>query len=135
MTKSIVLSFIISLLIAGCALFGTSQAERVALFEYDLNLNRRYAYRNFLQSATSDYVTLATQNPIYTWNVWFPPAEYPDTTKYTISVDEVSGETVEATVSGPSDFTGPKSLTFGMVRSGIYWYIEKLTLDGSVIVD
>jgi hypothetical protein len=135
MTKSIVLACIISLLIAGCALFGTSQAERAARFEYDLNHNRRDAYQNFLQSATTDYVTLATQNPIYTWNVWFPPAEYPETTEYTISVDEVSGETVKATVSGPLDFTGPKSLTFGMVRSGIYWYIEKLTLDGSVIVD
>jgi hypothetical protein len=42
---------------------------------------------------------------------------------------------VQATVFGPSDFGGSKSLTFGMVRSGLYWYIEKLTLEGSVIVD
>ena len=129
------LSFLGALLLAGCAPFGTSQAERAARFEYDLNHNRRYAFQNFLQSATTDYVTLATQNPVYTWDVWFPPAEYPETTEYTIVVDNVSGGTAQATVSGPSDFGGSKSLTFGMVRSGLYWYIEKLTLEGSVIVD
>jgi hypothetical protein len=131
------LSCLGALLLAGCAPFGTSQAERAARLEYDLNHSRRYAYQNFLQSATTDYVTLATQNPIYTWDKWFPPAEWPETTEYTISVDDVSGGTVQATVSGPSDFGGSKSLTFGMVRSGLYWYIEKLTLEGwpGAIVD
>jgi hypothetical protein len=132
------LSLFCAILLAGCSLFGTSQAERVMRFEYDLNHNRQYAYQNFLESATNDYVKLATQDPVYTWNRydWFPPAEWPETTEYTISVDDVSGETVQATVTGPSDFSGPQTLTFGMVRSGIYWYIEKLTLSGSgLIVD
>jgi hypothetical protein len=104
-------------------------------FEYDLNHNRQYAYQNFLESATTDYVSLATSNTAYTWDKWFPPTEWPETAEYTITIEDVSGETVQATVAGPSDFGGAQSLTFGMVRSGIYWYIEKLTLSGLVIVD
>jgi hypothetical protein len=123
-------------LLAGCALFGTSKTERVMRFEYDLNHNRRYAYQNFLESATTDYVSLATQDPAYTWNGWFPPAEWPETSEYAITIDDTSSETVQATAAGPSDFGGPRSLTFGMVRSGIYWYIERLTLSGfGTIVD
>ncbi len=127
----------LSLLLGGCAPFGTSQAERAARFEYDLNHNRSFAYQNFLPSATTAYNDLVGLPLTETWNQWFPPADWPETTEYTISVDDVSGETVQATVSGPSDFAGPKSLTFGMVRSGLYWYIEKLTLEGwsGAIVD
>ena len=127
----------LSLLLGSCAPFGTSQAERAARFEYDLNHNRHFAYQNFIPSSTTAYDDLVGLPLNETWNKWFPPAEYPETTEYTISVDDVSGGTVQATVSGPSDFGGSKSLTFGMVRSGLYWYIEKLTLEGwpGAIVD
>jgi len=133
--RIVLILLFLSLLLGGCAPFGTSQAERAARFEYDLNHNRHFAYQNFLPSATTAYNDLVGLPLTQTWNFWFPPAEYPETTEYTIVVDNVSGGTAQATVSGPSDFGGSKSLTFGMVRSGLYWYIEKLTLEGSVIVD
>jgi hypothetical protein len=123
-----------TLLLGGCALFGTSKTERVMRFETDLNENRQFAYQNFLESATTDYSLLANSDPVATWDQWFPPAEYPDDTLYTFTVEDTTSDSVTATVTGPAEFTG-NTLVFGMVRDGLYWYIERLTLDGTVIVD
>jgi hypothetical protein len=124
-----------ALLLGSCALFGTSKTERVMRLEADLNGNRAYAYQNFLESATTDYVTLATQSPVYTWDQWFPPANWPETTGYTFTVEAVTPDSVTATVTGPSNFGSAKTAVFGVVRAGIYWYLEKLTLAGTVEVD
>ena len=128
-------NLIFLLLLASCALFGTSKTERVMRFETDLNENRSFAYQNFLESATTDYAKLAYQTLSVTWDFWFPPAEWPETTEYTITVEDVATDSVTATVTGPTDFGSAKTLVLGMVRVGIYWYLEKLTLDGAVIVD
>lgn len=123
------------LLLGGCALFGTSKAERVTLFENDLNGNRQFAYQNFLAAATADYSFIANTDPVATWDQWFPPAEYPDETPYAFTFEDTTTDSVTVTVTGPVGFGGPKTLVFGMVRDGLYWYIERLTLDGTVIVD
>jgi hypothetical protein len=115
--------------LSGCALFGTSKAERVLRFQTDLNESRQYAYQNF-DPAIGDYLSLSTQNPNYTWDEWFPPADWPDTTQYRITVQDTAGDSLTATVEGPVDFGGPRTLTIGVVRLGLDWYINRLELSG-----
>lgn len=122
------------LLLASCAPFGTSRRERVERFEADLNYNREFAYENFLENATTDYDTIRNQPPGATWDAWFP-VPYPEGGRYSISIDSVFANPMQATVDGPDDFGGPKPLRLHMVRSGIYWYLEGLVLDGDPIVD
>jgi hypothetical protein len=125
------LAFAAAVAISGCAIFGTSKTERVARFETDLNENRQFAYQNF-DPAIADYVTLATQSPNYTWDQWFPSAEWPDTTKYVIEVQDVGSDSIKARVTGPAEFLGPRTLTVGLVRLGLEWYINRLELSGEV---
>ena len=115
--------------LSGCAVFGTSKAERVLRLQTDLNESRQYAYQNF-DPAIADYVTLATRNPNYTWDDWFPPTDWPDTTEYRITVQDAAGDSITATVEGPADFGGPRTLTVGLVRLGLDWYITRLELSG-----
>jgi hypothetical protein len=106
----------------------------VLLFEADLNGSREYIYQNFLESETTDYTTIRDNDPATTWGVWFP-VDFPDPGTYTITLDSVFGNPLEGTADGPEDFEGPKSIQFHFARSGIYWYLEALTLDGEKIVD
>jgi len=127
--KTIILALAGAAVLGGCAIFGTSKAERVMRLETDLNESRQYAYQNF-DPSINDYLTLATQNPNYTWDVWFPPAEWPETTLYTISVEDTGTDSITATVNGPADFAGPRTLTVSLVRVGLEWYISGLELSG-----
>jgi hypothetical protein len=129
--KAIFAALTAAAILTGCAIFGTSKAERVMRLETDLNESRACAYQNF-DPAIADYLTLATQNPNYTWNVWFPPAEWPETTLYSITVEDTSADSLTATVDGPADFGGPRTLTVGLVRMGMDWYINRLELAGHV---
>jgi hypothetical protein len=38
-------------------------------------------------------------------------------------------------VDGPGVFSGPQPIEFYFARSGIYWYLEKLILNGDEKVD
>jgi hypothetical protein len=127
--KTIFAALAAAAILTGCAIFGTSKAERVMRLETDLNESRQFAYQNF-DPDIADYLTLATQNPIYTWNVWFPPAEWPEATLYSITVKDTSADSLTATVDGPVDFGGPRTLTVGLVRIGMDWYIDRLELSG-----
>jgi hypothetical protein len=127
--KNVMLALAVAAALSGCAIFGTSKAERVMRLETDLNESRQYAYQNF-DPSINDYLTLATQNPNYTWDVWFPPAEWPETTLYTISVEDTGTDSITATVNGPADFAGPRTLTVSLVRVGLEWYISGLELSG-----
>jgi len=127
--KNVMLALAVAAALSGCAIFGTSKAERVMRLETDLNESRQYAYQNF-DPSINDYLTLATQNPNYTWDVWFPPAEWPETTLYTISVEDTGTDSIRATVNGPADFAGPRTLTVSLVRIGLEWYISGLELSG-----
>jgi hypothetical protein len=129
--RSVGLLALFPLLLAGCAIFGTSKAERVARLEADLNESRQFAYQNF-DPSIADYLTLATQDPSQTWDQWFPPAEWPETTQYTLSVQDKSTDSITATVNGPADFNGPRTLTIGLVRIGLDWYINRLELSDEV---
>lgn len=122
------------LLLAGCAPFGTSRSERVQRFEADLNYSRAFAYENFLESATVDYATIRDELPSETWDLWFP-LDYPEGGTYTISIDSIFANPITATIDGPDAFAGPKQLRLHLVRSGVIWYLEGLTLDGTTIVD
>jgi hypothetical protein len=126
----------IAVLFTSCAPFGTSKRERVLLFEADLNGSREYLYQNFLEEETVDYATIRDSDTGSTWDYWFPP-DFPDGGTYTITLDSVFGNPLEGTVDGPDAFNGPKSIEFYIVRSGIYWYLEKLILDGNppIVVD
>ncbi len=130
--KAYLLAFAAALALSGCAIFGTSKAERVARLEYDLNggyWSRQYAYQNF-DPSIADYVKLATQPPTQTWDDWFPPTEAPDTTPYALEVQNIGPDSLTARVTGPVDFGGPQTLTVGLVRLGLDWYISSLQLSG-----
>jgi len=129
--KNVMLALAVAAALSGCAIFGTSKAERVMRLETDLNESRQYAYQNF-DPSINDYLTLATQNPNYTWDDWFPPAEWPETTLYTISVEDTGTDSITATVNGPADFAGPRTLTVSLVRVGLEWYISGLELSGHI---
>jgi hypothetical protein len=132
----IVLLSILVMTVTSCSPFGTSKRERVQRFEADLNGSREYAYQNFLEAETVQYATIRDSDPGSTWDVWFP-LDFPEPGIYTITLDSVFGNPLEGTVDGPDVFSGPKSIEFNFARSGIYWYIEKLTLDGTppIVVD
>jgi len=118
--------------LTACAPFGTSKAERVMRLENDLNESRQYAYQNFDPATTADYTDLATLPPSQTWDDWFPPAEMSDTTKYVLEVQDSSPDSASVRVTGPVDFAGPRTLTVGLVRIGLEWYINRLELSGEV---
>ena len=138
-TGTKILDFILILLIftailTSCAPFGTSKRDRVLRFEADLNESREYLYQNFLESETTQYATIRDSDTTYTWDEWFP-VDFQQTGTYTITLDSLFGNPLDATVEGPDVFSGPKSIEFHFARSGVYWYLEGLTLEGSKIVD
>lgn len=125
-----------ALALTACAPFGTSKAERVMRLEFDLNggqQSRQYAYQNFDPATTADYTDLATLPPSQTWNDWFPPAEMSDTTEYVLEVQDVGSDSVRARVTGPVDFQ-PQTLTVGLVRIGLEWYINRLELSTTGLI-
>jgi hypothetical protein len=128
------LILLLSVILTSCAPFGTSKRDRVLRFEADLNHSRDYLYQNFLEAETTQYTTIRDNDPGETWDVWFP-VDFPDPGTYTISLDSLIGNPLDATVEGPDVFGGPKSIQFHFARSGFYWYLEGLTLEGSKIVD
>ena len=125
---------VLATLLTSCAPFGTSKRDRVLLFEADLNDAREYLYQNFLESETNDYPTIRDSDIGTTWDMWFPPG-FPIRGTYTVSLDSHFGNPLDGTVEGPDVFGGPQSIEFHFVRSGVYWYLEGLTLNGSKIVD
>jgi hypothetical protein len=128
------LFFLLVTILTSCAPFGTSKRDRVLLFEADLNGSREYLYQNFLEAKTTQYATIRDSDPGETWDMWFPPG-FPSPGTYTITLDSHFGNPLDGTVDGPSAFGGPKSIKFHFARSGVYWYLEGLTLEGSKIVD
>jgi len=120
--------------LTACAPFGTSKAERVMRLENDLNESRQYAYQNFDPATTVDYTDLATLPPSQTWDDWFPPTEMSDTTKYVLEVQDVDSDSVRARVTGPVDFPGPQTLTVGLVRIRLEWYINRLELSTTGLI-
>ena len=133
MAKTTIIStFLLIVLIAAltsCAPFGTSKRDRLLLFEADLNDSREYLYQNFLESETTQYSLIRDNDPGETWDVCFPVG-FPDTGTYTITLDTFFGNPLGATVEGPGAFDGPKSAEFFFTRSGVYWYLTGITLDG-----
>ena len=129
--RAYLLLVLLPLALASCAPFGTSKAERVARLEADLNdsQSRQYAYQNF-DPSIADYADLAGWPPSQTWDDWFPPAEMSDTTKYILEVQDTSPDSASVRVTGPVDFAGPRTLTVGLVRIGLEWYINRLDLSG-----
>ena len=133
-TGQILLSIALITIFTSCAPFGTSKRDRVLCFEADLNDSREYLYQNFLEAETTQYATIRDSDTAYTWDGWFPVG-FPETGTYTISLESLFGNPLDATVSGPDVFSGPQSIQFHFARSGFYWYLEGLTLEGSKIVD
>jgi len=137
-SRTVILHFLLLTLAAGvitsCAPFGTSKRDRVLRFEADLNSSREYLYQNFLEAETTQYDTIRDSDTAYTWDDWFP-VEFLETGTYSITLDSMFGNPLDATVEGPAVFGGPKSMQFHFARSGVYWYLEGLTLDSTKIVD
>ncbi|MEE9307257.1 MAG: hypothetical protein V3V57_07025 [Spirochaetia bacterium] len=127
----VVLLSILVMTITSCSPFGTSKKERVLRFEADLNGAREYVYQNFLEAETVEYATIRDSDTAYTWDFWFP-LDFPEPGIYTITLDSVFGNPLEGTVDGPDVFSGPQPIEFYFARSGIYWYLEGLNLDGGV---
>jgi hypothetical protein len=124
----------VCVVLTSCAPFGTSKQDRVLRFEADLNDAREYLYQNFLEAETTDYATIRDSNTAYTWDEWFPLG-FPHPGTYTITLDSMFGNPLDATIDGPEAFGGPKSIKFYFARAGVYMYLEGLTLEGSKIVD
>ncbi len=129
--RAVGLLALLPLLLTGCALVGTTKEERVLRLETDLNESRSFAYQNF-DPAIADYLLLVAADLHSTWDAWFPPAEWPETTFYTIEVTSAADDSITASVDGPEQFGGPRTLTIGMVRLGLDWYIDSLELSGEV---
>ena len=123
------LSLIIILGFTSCAPFGTSKRDRVLRFEADLNDSREYLYQNFLEGETTQYELIRDSSPGCTWDKCFPLG-LPEGGTYTITLDTFIGNPLEATVAGPAVFAGPKPAEFHFTRSGVYWYLTGITLDG-----
>jgi hypothetical protein len=133
MKRTFWLTILAALALTSCAPFGTSKAERVMRLEFDLNggqLSRQYAYQNFDPATTVVYNDLAALPPSQTWDDWFPPAEGSDPTEYVLEVQNTSPDSASVRVTGPVDFAGPRTLTVGLVRIGLEWYINRLDLSG-----
>jgi hypothetical protein len=101
----------------------------VLRFEADLNESREYLYQNFLEAETTQYALIRDSDPACTWDKVFPIG-FPEAGTYTITLDTFFGNPLEATVEGPEVFGGPKSAEFEFTRSGVYWYLSGITLDG-----
>ena len=127
-------TIILLIILTSCAPFGTSKAERVLRFETHLNESREYLYQNFLEAQTDDYAVIRDSDAVYTWDYWFPLV-FPNTGTYTITITSDSDDSLQGTVDGPELFSGPKTIQFHLIRSGVYWYLEGLTLDGTKIID
>ena len=132
--RAILAALAAAAVLAACAPFGTSKAERVMRLENDLNESRQYAYQNFDPATTLDYTDLATLPPSQTWDDWFPPAEMSDTTKYVLEVQDTSPDSASVRVTGPVDFPGPQTLTVGLVRIRLEWYINRLELSTTGLI-
>ena len=134
--KQIALAAAVALaaILTSCAPFGTSKRDRVLRFEADLNDSREYLYQNFLDSETYNYTIIRDSDPGETWDMWFPPG-FPDPGTYTITLDSLFGNPLEGTVDGPDVFGGPKSIDFHLTRSGLYWYLTAIDLDGAAWQD
>ena len=128
--RAYLLLVLLPLALASCAPFGTSKTERGMRLETHLNESRQYAYQNFDPATTADYTDLATLPPSQPWDDWFPPAEMSDTTKSVLAVQDPSPDSASVRVTGPVDFAGPRTLTVGLVRIGLEWYINRLDLSG-----
>jgi hypothetical protein len=128
-TLCCIILLVAAALLTSCAPFGTSKRDRVLLFEADLNGAREYLYQNFLESETYNYATIRDSDVGTTWDMWFPPG-FPIRGTYTISLDSHFGNPLDGTVEGPDVFGGPQSIQFHFVRSGVYWYLSELTLNG-----
>jgi hypothetical protein len=128
-TTFLLLSTVVAVLLTSCAPFGTSKRDRVLRFEADLNSSREYLYQNFLESETTQYEVIRDEDTACTWDKCFPVG-FPEAGTYTITLDTFFGNPLEATVEGPAVFGGPKPMEFNFTRSGVYWYLTGITLDG-----
>ena len=119
---------VVSFVVLGCDL-AVTVTQRVEYFFVDLNTARDQLHTNFRTADPLDGD--AIKAPAF-WSVDFPVG---DGTPYTYAgLDPTSPANVTATISGPPEFFGPKSITFVMVQEGMSWYIQELYLNGNPII-
>lgn len=113
------------LLVASCdPLASISLNDRLNKFLADVGTNSADTYLNFSSTQTADYNAIKGQD----WGTTFPAGIYTLS-----SINSGNESAVTATISGPSGFLGPKSITFKMTKettllASIY-YIEELNLN------
>lgn len=134
--RILVLAGIALLLLAvvfGCS-FGVTIQGRIDQFLEDLNAaSRDQLYLN-LDPSLVDYDAL--KDPAY-WDGWFPLVS--GGTDYFLTsqvIDNPGGTiaTVTATIDGPIGFSGPFPIVIGLVKVGLDWMIETITLDVDAVV-
>jgi len=126
----VIIALLLLLVFNGCNLLGVSKEQRISLFLDDLNQNPRpNSIRFHFSSSCSDYDII--DGGYFSGVSDFPENSIP----YAFTISSYDPDIVTGTASGTAgSFGGPWPIEFTMVRERFDWYILKLVLDGSVIV-
>lgn len=129
---SILVLLSLLLVLEGCELLGVKIEERIEMFLADLNNEPRPDSIRFnFSKSCQDYDTI-------TGSTFGQYDDFPwDSIPYTLNISDYDGNPVTGTISGKvgGSFGGtPLSIEFTMEKDGSDWYILKLVLSGSTIV-
>jgi hypothetical protein len=122
--------FSLLIVIQGCDLSGVSVDSRIDSFLADLNqAPRPDSIRFNFSESCLDYATI-------TGLTFGEVAEFPwDSIPYFISISDYDANPVVGTISGTGgSFGSAKTIEFTMTEDGSDWYILKLVLGASTIV-
>ena len=126
---TVLLVICLVLVLNACSLLGTDIMDRINAFAMALNTSARSDVNsNFDQTTTTLDATF--------WSTNFP---YSATLPYTISlIDYSNPSSVTATVMGPPAFNGntglPVAAVFVMNKVGMDWFIQQLSLGGTLLI-
>ena len=120
---------LVAAVLISCGLFGFTKEQRITAFIEDLNQNPR---ANSIRYNFSPSCTVYNTIDGTFFNIDFPT----DSIAYSISSLNLDADPVTATIAGTGgSFGGPFTIEFTLVQDGFDWFILKLVLDGSTIVE
>jgi hypothetical protein len=121
--------------LGGCTPFGIDVHDRLSMFVTSLNAVDRSTIN------TQFDTPLVTMIPTLTtawWNTNFPPPPDPEHAYSVTLLDYVDPANVVATIMGPPLFNGlsgaPLNAVFVMSKEGADWFILRVSLNGTVVI-
>ena len=122
-------------LLGGCSQFGIDVHDRLSLFAANLNAVDRSTLNDQFDKPL--VTMIATMNTAW-WNTNFPPPPDPEHAYSVTLLDYVDPANVVATIMGPPLFNGfsaaPVNAVFVMSKEGADWFILKVSLNGTVVI-